>query len=81
MPTVNYCSVKKKRDPVKQLIREYQDINDLSDQQLAKLWGISRTTCCKRFNELHSDDWLGDAKKLCKKLGVPIDELRGALRY
>lgn len=81
MPYVKYCSVTKKRDPVKALIREYQELNKLSDTQLANEWGISRATCSKRFNELHSDFWLSDAKKICKKLGVPIEEFRNAVRY
>lgn len=81
MPKVKYCSVAARRDPLKALIREYQTIRKLNDTQLAKEWGISRATCSKRFNELHSDDWLSDAKKLCKKLDIPIEEFRSVMRY
>lgn len=81
MAKVKYCVVKPKRDPVKALILDYQNLNKLNSSQLAECWGVSRATCSKRLNEQHSDEWLTEAKELCKKLDVPIEELRAALRY
>ena len=72
---------RKGRDPVKGLILEYKTVQGLNNNDLAKAWGVSRTTCCKRLNEEHSDNWLAEAKKLCKKLNVPIEEFREAVRY
>ena len=70
-----------KRDPIKGLILEYQALKHMSDTALANLWGVSRTTCYKRLNQIHSDEWLGEAKDLCRKLGVDIDEFREKVRY
>lgn len=70
-----------RRDPIKGLILEYQAGKHISDTALAQLWGVSRTTCYKRMTQLHSDEWLGEAKELCKKLGVKIEEFRAAVRY
>lgn len=70
-----------KRDPVKGLILEYKTINGLTVKQIAKAWGVSVVTCSKRLNEEHSDEWLSEAKKLCRKLNIPIDEFRQAVRY
>lgn len=81
MPRVTYCVHKKKRDPVKGLILEYKGLNGLNETQLAQTWGVSRATCSTRLNKLHSDEWLTEAKELCKKLNVPIDEFREAVRY
>lgn len=81
MPKVSYCVPKKKRDPVKGLILEYKNLNGLSESQLAACWGVSRATCSTRLNKQHSDLWLAAAKELCKKLNVPIEEFREAVRY
>lgn len=81
MPNVKYCMPKKKRDPVKGLILEYKALNQLTDSQLAATWGVSRATCSTRLNKQHSDLWLSSAKELCKKLGVPIEDFREAVRY
>lgn len=70
-----------KRDPVKGLILEYKAINNMTMKQLAETWGISTVTCSKRINEEHSDNWLSEAKLLCKKMHIPIDEFREAVRY
>lgn len=70
-----------KRDPVKGLILEYKAINGLSTKELAKTWGTSVVTCSKRLNVEHSDMWLAEAKTLCRKLNIPIDEFRQAVRY
>lgn len=70
-----------RRDPIKGLILEYQAQRHISDTALAELWGVSRTTCYKRMSLLHSDEWLGEAKELCKKLGVDIAEFRERVRY
>ena len=71
----------KRRDPVKGLILEYKNTLGLTNSNISKLWGVSRTTCCRRLNEEHSDEWLTEAKKLCKKLKIPEDEFRSAVRY
>lgn len=81
MAKVTYCVPKKKRDPVKGLILEYKAINGLTEGQLAATWGVSRATCSTRLNKQHSDTWLSAAKELCKKLNVPIEEFREAVRY
>lgn len=81
MPRATYCLPKKKRDPVKGLILEYKNINNLTEAQLAKRWEVSRATCSNRLNNQHSDQWLTEAKELCKKLGIPIEEFREAVRY
>lgn len=81
MPKINYCAPKKKRDPVKGLILEYKNLQGLTETQLASEWGVSRATCSARLNKQHSDLWLAEAKDLCKKLGVPIDAFREAVRY
>ena len=70
-----------RRDPVKGLILEHQVQKHISDAELAELWGISRTTCYTRMKKSHSDEWLGEAKELCKKLGIGIEEFRAAVRY
>lgn len=72
---------REKRDPVKGLILEYKTINGLSIKDLAKKWGVSVVTCSKRINEEHSDKWLSEAKQLCKKMNIPIEEFREAVRY
>lgn len=69
------------RDPVKGLILEYKTINGLTMKQMAEKWGVSLVTCSKRINEEHSDKWLSEAKVLCKKMNIPIDEFRQAVRY
>lgn len=81
MSKIKYCVPKQKRDPVKGLILEYQAIKGLADGKMAEIWGVSRTTCSMRLHKQHSDLWLTEAKELCKKLEVPIEELRAALRY
>lgn len=78
---VTYCVPKKKRDPVKGLILEYKNLNGLTESQLATAWGVSRSTCYTRLNKQHSDEWLTEAKELCKKLNIPIEEFREAVRY
>lgn len=80
MPKVIYCTPKR-RDAVKGLILEYKALGKLTDTKLAEMWGVSRATCSRRLNEQHSDEWLSDAKFICKKLGVPIEEFRAAVRY
>ena len=81
MPKVKYCVPKQKRDPVKGLILEYKNLLGLNESQLAAEWGISRATCSVRINKQHSDEWLTEAKELCKKLNIPIEEFREAVRY
>lgn len=81
MPKVSYCVPQKRRDPIKGLILEYKAIQKLSTNEIASKWGVSRVTCSKRLNEQHSDEWLAEAKELCKKLNVPIEEFRQAVRY
>lgn len=72
---------RKCRDPVKGLILEYKATLGLSNTQLAEEWGVSRATCCKRLNEEHSNQWLTEARCLCMKLNIPIEEFRQAVRY
>lgn len=72
---------REKRDPVKGLILEYKTIKGLTLKQIAKTWGVSVVTCSKRINDEHSDEWLSEAKVLCKKLNIPIEEFRQAVRY
>lgn len=81
MPVVRYCSVAQKRDPVKGLILEYKAVNNLTVAKIAEMWGVSRATCSNRFKNEHSDKWLSEAKELCKKLGIPIEAFRAAVRY
>lgn len=72
---------RKQRDPVKGLILEYKKVYGLSTEDLADKWNVSRATCSKRLNKEHSDQWLGEAKDLCRKLHVPIEAFREAIRY
>ncbi len=73
---------KPKRDPVKALILEYQNLNKFSDKKAAALIGVSPRTYSHMKNDLHTDDWTPrQYKTLLRKLGVPIDELRAATTY
>ena len=81
MPKIKYCALAKKRDPLKGLILEYIKNNNLSTGQVAIKMGISRATCSKRLNQEHTDIWLGEAKELCRKMNIPIEEFRSAVRY
>lgn len=81
MPRVTYCVPKKKRDPIKGLILEYKSLYGLTEEELAKKWNVSRATCSDRLKNKHSDDWLSAAKDLCKKLNIPIEDFREAVRY
>ena len=81
MSKVKYCVPAVKRDPLKGLILEYKALQKLSDRQLAEAMKVSRVTYSKRMNAMHTDQWLSDAKSLCKNLNVPIDEFRAAMRY
>lgn len=74
-------SVRPKPDPIKGLILEAQKISGISDTKLAEIWGVSRATCSKRLNHQHSDLWLGDAKVLCRKLNIGIEDFRASVRY
>jgi hypothetical protein len=81
VPKVKYCCVPTRRDPLKGLVLEYKALKRLDETSLALLWGVSRATCSKRLNRLHSDLWLTEAKDICRKLDVPIEAFREAMRY
>lgn len=71
----------RQRDPLKGLILEYKAQLGLSNKEMANIWKVSCVTCSKRLNDEHTDKWLTEAKVLCKKMNVPIDEFRQAVRY
>lgn len=82
MPKVTYLGTQPKRDPIKDTIRGQQKLLHLTDGQAAQLLGLSREAYNRRMNKVHTDDWsLGDIKLLWRKLGLPLDELRGCVRY
>ena len=73
---------KPKRDPVKALILEYQKMKKVTDLEAAEIIGVSPRLFSKMMNEMHTDDWKPRRYKiLCRRLGVPIDELRAATTY
>ena len=80
MPRVKL--LKKPSDPVKALLFEHKIALRLSDEQMAVKMGVSKSTYERRMHEQHTDQWsVGELKRLSHSLGVPMDELRGAIKY
>ena len=70
------------KDPIKALILERKHALHLSDEELSKRLGICRQTCSRLMNAKHTDDWsLGEIKKICRSLNIPVEELKDAVRY
>lgn len=70
------------KDPIKALILERKNAMRLSDKELSKRLGICRQTCSRLMNTKHTDDWsLGEIKKICRSLNIPVEELKDAVRY
>ena len=73
---------RKPSDRIKALILERKNAEKLNDEQMAVRMGVSRATWQKRINHQHTDEWpLGQVMKVCKSLGIPIEEVRDATRY
>lgn len=70
-----------RRDPVKGLILEYKTILNLTHAECAEKMGVSPNTFTRHIQGSHSDEWLSDALKFCRSVGVPIEEFRAAIRY
>ena len=69
-----------KRDYVMALILERKRALDLTDADIGAYLGVSRQTASRMMSK-SSDLWsLGDLKTLCRALGVPIEELRDAIK-
>ena len=82
MPKVTYLGTQPKRDFIKDAVRAQQKLLKLTDGQVAKSLNLSRESYNRRMNKVHTDDWtLGEIKRLWSKLGLPLDELRGYVRY
>ena len=70
------------KDQIKTLILESKKAMRLSDEELSRRLGICRQTCSRLINTKHTDDWsLGEIKKSCRSLKIPVEELKDAVRY
>ena len=70
------------KDQIKALILDRKKAMRLSDEELSRRLGICRQTCSRLMNTKHTDDWsLGEIKKICRSLNIPIEELKDAVRY
>lgn len=70
------------KDTIKALILERKNAMRLSDEELSKRLGICRQTCSRLMSTKYTDDWsLGEIKKICRSLNIPIEELKDAVRY
>ncbi len=80
MPRVKL--LKRPSDPVKALLFEHKIVLRLTDEEMARKMGVSKSTYERRMHEQHTDQWtVGELKQLSRSLGVPMDELRGAIKY
>lgn len=71
-----------KRDYAKALILERKDAYGYTDEQLGKMLGLSRQTFSRLLHTKHTDEWtVKQLTTICRKLGVPIEELRESIRY
>lgn len=78
MPRVKLGAPKK--DYVMALILERKHALELTDADLGRALGVSRQTASRLMSK-SSDCWeLGQLKALCRRLGIPIEELREAIR-
>lgn len=69
-------------DPVKAIMLERKNAMSMTNEELAAKVGLSRNTMQKHFREVHTDDWpFGQVKRICRVLGIPIQELRDATKY
>ncbi len=50
--------------------------------EMSEAVGVSRSTWSRMLNEQRADEWpLDKIRAACKYLGVPIEDLRGLIRY
>lgn len=80
MPKVTYAAFAKKGIEIGTLIFGRMAVRDLSIQDMAGRTGISEGRLYARRKK-PEDLTVGELVTLGRNLGIPIDELRSALRY
>lgn len=68
-------------DPLKGLILERVKAMNYKNEDLAKIIGKTQNTVYSRLKGSMRDWRYGELLDLCKASGVPIEDLRAAIRY
>ena len=80
--TKKYCEAKTPAyDPLKGLILERVAAMKIKPQTLCDLFDCSEVTARKRLKQPMREWKYGEILDFCKYAGIPIDELRTAVRY
>ena len=80
--TKKYCEAKTPAyDPLKGLILERVAAMKIKPETLCDLFDCSEVTARKRLKQPTREWKYGEILDFCKYAGIPIDELRTAVRY
>ena len=80
--TKKYCEAKTPAyDPLKGLILERVAAMKIKPQTLCDLFDCSEATARKRLKQPTGEWKYGEILDFCKYTGIPLDELRTAVRY
>ena len=80
--TKKYCEAKTPAyDPLKGLILERVAAMKIKPETLCDLFDCSEVTARKRLKQPMREWKYGEILDFCKYTGIPLDELRAAVRY
>lgn len=79
--TKKYCDPKPPIDPLKGLILERKMALKITPEQIAKIFHCSEVTAWRRLNQPMREWKYGEILDFCKYTGIPLEELRTAVRY
>ena len=80
--TKKYCEAKTPAyDPLKGLILERVAAMKIKPETLCDLFDCSEVTARKRLKQPTREWKYGEILDFCKYTGIPLDELRAAVRY